>query len=118
MAMQKTQYKRSKRVGRHNRIRAKVAGTADCPRLAVYRSNRYIYAQLINDEVGQTLCAVDSRKLEGKTLSEKATVVGTKMAELATKANIKKVVFDRGGFRYQGTVAALADGARAGGLQF
>jgi large subunit ribosomal protein L18 len=118
MAMQKTQYKRSKRVSRHNRIRAKVAGTADCPRLAVFRSNRYIYAQLINDEEGKTLGAVDSRKLAGKTLSERATAVGTKISELATKAKIEKVVFDRGGFRYQGTVAALAEGARAGGLKF
>ena len=118
MAMQKTQYKRSKRVTRHNRIRAKVSGTAECPRLAVFRSNRYIYAQLIDDEAGKTIGAIDSRKVEGKTLSERSTVVGTKIAELAVKAKVKKVVFDRGGYRYQGTVAALADGARAGGLQF
>lgn len=116
--MEKTQYKNSKRVTRHRRIRAKVVGTAARPRLAVYRSNRYIYAQLINDDLGQTLGAVDSRQLAGKTLSEKATAVGTNVAEVAKKAGIQAVVFDRGGFRYQGAVAALADGARAGGLTF
>lgn len=116
--MEKTQYKNSKRVARHRRIRAKVSGTATRPRLAIYRSNRYIYAQLINDDLGTTVAAVDSRKVAGKTLTEKATGVGTAIAEAAKQAKLDTVVFDRGGFRYQGAVAALADAARAGGLTF
>ena len=116
--MEKTQYKNSKRVGRHRRIRAKVSGTAARPRLAVYRSNRYIYAQLVDDVASKTLAAVDSRKLTGATLTERATSVGTEIASKAKAAGITEVVFDRGGFRYQGTVAALAEGARKGGLGF
>ena len=116
--MEKTQYKNSKRVTRHKRIRAKVVGSAARPRLAIFRSNRYIYAQLIDDQVGKTLAAADSRQVEGKNLSERATAVGSSIATLAAKAGVKEVVFDRGGFRYQGAVAALAEGARSGGLTF
>jgi large subunit ribosomal protein L18 len=116
--MEKSQYKQSKRVVRHNRIRAKVSGTAERPRLAVFRSNRFVYAQLIDDVAGRTLAAVDTRKQKGATLSERATAVGTAIAETAKKAGLTEVVFDRGGFRYQGTIAALADAARAGGLKF
>lgn len=116
--MEKSQYKQSKRVVRHNRIRAKVSGTAERPRLAVFRSNRFVYAQLIDDVAGKTIAAVDTRKQKGATLSERATAVGTAMAETAKKAGLTEVVFDRGGFRYQGTIAALADAARAAGLKF
>ena len=116
--MEKSQYKQSKRVVRHNRIRAKVSGTAERPRLAVFRSNRFVYAQLIDDVAGKTIAAVDTRKQKGATLSERATAVGTAIAETAKKAGLTEVVFDRGGFRYQGTIAALADAARAGGLKF
>ena len=103
---------------RHNRLRHKVAGTATRPRLAVYRSNAAIYAQLIDDEAGKTIASADSRTEKKGTLSEKATVVGTTIAKKATDAKITEVVFDRGGFQYAGTVAALADAARAGGLKF
>ncbi len=116
--MEKSQYKVEKRVGRHNRIRAKVSGTAARPRLAVYRSNKYVYAQLIDDVAGKTLAAADSRKVTGDTLVLRAQAVGTAIAEKAKAAGIKEVVFDRGGFRYQGAVAALAEGARTGGLGF
>ncbi len=116
--MQKTQYKTEKRLSRHNRIRAKVSGTATRPRLAVFRSNRFVYAQLIDDVAGKTLATTDSRKQTGATLTERATAVGTEMATKAKTVGIAEVVFDRGGFRYQGTVAALADGAREGGLKF
>ncbi len=116
--MEKTQYKNNKRVGRHRRIRAKVTGTAARPRLAVFRSNRYIYAQLIDDVAGKTLAAADSRKVAGATLVERSTNVGGDIATKAKAAGVTEVVFDRGGFRYQGTVAALADGARKGGLGF
>jgi large subunit ribosomal protein L18 len=116
--MQKSQDKKSKRVTRHNRIRAKISGTAERPRLAVFRSNRFVYAQLIDDVSGKTLAASDTRKQEGKTLTEKSTKVGSDIATKAKAAKVTEVVFDRGGFRYQGTILALAESARAGGLKF
>ena len=116
--MDKSQYKTEKRAARHKRIRAKISGTATRPRLAVFRSNKFVYAQLINDETNMTLAAVDSRVIKTGTASEKATAVGTEIAKKATAAKITEVVFDRGGFQYQGIVAALADAARAGGLKF
>lgn len=116
--MEKTQYKQTKRVARHNRIRAKVSGTAARPRLAIFRSNRFVYAQLIDDVNGKTLAAVDSRSQKGATLSERSAAVGSAMADKAKAAGVTEVVFDRGGFRYQGTIAALADAARSGGLVF
>jgi len=116
--MEKTQYKKTKRVARHNRIRAKVSGTAERPRLAVFRSNRFVYVQLIDDVAGKTLAASDSRKLEGKNLTERAGAVGADIATKAKALGVNTVVFDRGGFSYQGTVAALADSARNSGLVF
>lgn len=115
--MEKSKNKTHKRAGRHARIRARVQGTAARPRLAVFKSNTAIYAQLINDDLGVTLAAADSRKTKG-SLTNGATVVGTAIAEAAKKAGITTVVFDRGGFRYQGVIALLADSARAGGLAF
>jgi len=114
----KSQQKTAKRTARHNRIRAKVSGTANKPRLAVYKSNTALYAQLINDVENTTIAAADSRTAAGNGRTEKATAVGKAIAEAAKKAGIEAVVFDRGGFQYQGTIAALADGARAGGLKF
>ncbi len=116
--MKTTQHKKAKRVARHNRIRARVSGTATRPRLAIYRSNRYIYAQLINDDAAQTLGASDTRTKTEATLTERAKAVGAEIAVKAKAAGITAVVFDRGGFRYHGTVAALAEGAREGGLEF
>lgn len=113
----KAQEKVAKREVRHKRIRSRVVGTAARPRLAVYRSNKALYAQLIDDEAGKTLAAADSRKEKG-TPSEAATAVGKAIAEKAKAAKIEAVVFDRGGFKYQGAVAALADAAREGGLTF
>jgi large subunit ribosomal protein L18 len=115
--MEKTQYKQAKRAGRHARIRAKVTGTAERPRLAVFKSNNFVYAQLIDDTKGVTLAAADSRTHTG-TRGEGAAAVGTAIATKAKDAGITTVVFDRGGFRYQGVIAALADSARAGGLAF
>ena len=115
--MNKSQYKVEKRAGRHARIRAKVSGTAARPRLAVYKSNKFVYAQLIDDVTGKTMAATDSRKAKGTT-SEGAVTVGTTIAEKAKAAGVTAVVFDRGGFKYQGIVAAVADSARAAGLQF
>lgn len=116
--MSMTSQKVVKRVRRHARIRAKVKGTAECPRLAVYRSNRFVYAQLIDDESAATLLGLDTRKAKGKTALLRAKEIGTSIAEAAKKKGITKVVFDRGGFGYQGAVAALAEGAREGGLEF
>jgi len=116
--MNKAIEKQTKRARRHVRIRSRVSGTALKPRLAVFRSNRYVYAQLINDEIGTTIAAADSREVKGANMTEKGALVGKTLAEAAKKAGIEKVVFDRGGFKYQGIVAALADGAREGGLQF
>ena len=114
----KTQLKKARRVSRHNRIRARVIGTAEKPRLAVFKSNTGLYAQLIDDAAGKTLAAADTRKQKGANLLERATAVGTEMAKQAKDKGIEAVVFDRGGFRYQGAVAALADAARAAGLKF
>lgn len=106
------------RMRRHARVRARISGTALRPRLAVFRSNRYVYAQLIDDEARVTLTASDSRKVEGATTTERAGAVGRAIAEAAKKKGIVKVVFDRGGFQYQGIIAALAEGARQAGLEF
>ena len=99
------------------RIRRKVTGTAERPRLSVFRSNKAIYAQVIDDLAGHTLAAADSKGLGG-TKTEKAIAVGKLIAERATAAGVSGVVFDRSGYLYHGRVKALADGAREGGLQF
>jgi large subunit ribosomal protein L18 len=112
------QNKTLQRERRHRRIRAKVQGTADMPRLSVYKSNRHLYGQLIDDERGHTLLAGSTEKTKGKNMIEKAKAAGMALAKLAQDKKIKKVVFDRGGFIYIGQVKAFADGAREGGLTF
>ncbi len=106
-----------KRIVRHTRIRAKVAGTSERPRLSVFKSNKFIYAQIINDETGATLAASSSIKMKGKGL-DVAKKVGTELASKAKAAKIDKVVFDRGGFIYTGQIKALAEAAREDGLIF
>lgn len=113
-----TSQKVAKRTRRHARIRSRVSGTAACPRLAVYRSNRFMYAQLINDEMGTTVVGIDTRKIKGDTALLRAREAGKMIAEEAKKKGIERVVFDRGGFQYQGAVVELAEGAREGGLAF
>jgi large subunit ribosomal protein L18 len=109
---------------RHFRVRLKLAGTADRPRLNVFRSVGEIYAQIIDDGVGHTLVAASSvdhdlrEKVKGLKKAEQAKVVGQAVAERAKTKGITAVVFDRGGYKYIGRVKALADGAREGGLQF
>lgn len=106
---------------RHFRVRKKVAGTASRPRLAVFRSNRYIYAQVIDDRSGATLASASSRErpLGDKTLTvETAKEVGKLVGGRTKDAGIDSVVFDRGGYAYHGRVKALADGAREAGLEF
>lgn len=107
------------RIIRHRRIRAAISGMAHRPRLVVFRSLAHIEAQLIDDVKGTTLVAVNDRQLKVKgTKTERATAVGTALAEQAKTKKIVNVVFDRGGFQYHGRVKALAEAARAGGLMF
>jgi large subunit ribosomal protein L18 len=107
---------------RHTRIRLHLAGTGERPRLAVFRSNTQIYAQVIDDTVGRTLASASSLeatlRTAGGTKVERAAKVGALVAERARAAGITKVVFDRAGFRYHGRIKALADGARGSGLDF
>ena len=113
-----TRRQRRRRI--HARIRKKVTGTAERPRLAVYRSLKHIYAQVIDDGAGATLVAAGSREtgIEGGGNARGAALVGEKLAERARAAGIETVVFDRGGYRYHGRVKAVADGSREGGLVF
>jgi large subunit ribosomal protein L18 len=108
------------RTARHVRLRKKISGTPERPRLAVFRSLKHIYAQIIDDSTGTTLCAASSQEktLSTKGNAEGAKLVGTTLAERAKEKGISSVVFDRGGFRYHGRVASLADGAREAGLEF
>ena len=109
--------KRGARVRRHARVRKKVSGDAGRPRLAVYRSNRHIYAQLIDDRKAITLAQASDREVSGEGKTARAKAVGELIAQRAKDAGIERVVFDRGGRMYHGRVAALAEGAREGGLQ-
>jgi large subunit ribosomal protein L18 len=110
--------KRLHRKKRRKRVRRKVIGTAERPRLTVYRSNIHIYAQLVDDYAGHTLAAADSRETdEAENRTEAARKVGELVAKRAADAGIQEVVFDRGGNKYHGRVAALAEGARSGGLR-
>jgi large subunit ribosomal protein L18 len=108
------------RLRRHRRVRSKVSGTAARPRLAVYRSNLRIYAQLIDDEAGVTLASASSldKDVAGTKRSEQAALVGRLVAERAKAAGVGRVVFDRGGYLYHGRVKSLADAARENGLEF
>jgi large subunit ribosomal protein L18 len=111
--------KKTQRLKRQRRIKAKIRGISRCPRLVVYRSNKYIYGQIIDDQKHQTLVSFSDNKLKvRKTKTQKAELVGEKIAELAKKKKIKRIVFDRGGYQYHGRVRALAQGARKGGLKF
>ena len=116
--------KNQERLVRHKRVRAKVAGNSQRPRLCVYRSLSQIYAQVIDDEAGVTLCSASTldpevkKACEGKNKSEQAKLVGQTIAKRALKKKITEVVFDRGGYIYIGRVQALAEAAREAGLKF
>ncbi len=115
---------RQARLRRHRRVRSRIFGTTERPRLAVFRSLEHIYAQIIDDTVGRTLVAASSvepavrTQLDGKPRTAEAGVVGRVLGERARGKGIVKVVFDRGGYIYHGRIKALADGARASGLEF
>ena len=127
--------KKEKRYRRHKRVRARVKGIGKILRLCVFRSNKHIYAQLIDDETGKTIIAASDKEMKRKTQSAKrktekkeekslsgkvavAYEVGKLIAKKATEKKLEKVVFDRGGYKYHGRIKALADGAREGGLKF
>jgi len=111
---------REKRLRRHRRVRGKITGTAERPRLVVFRSNRGIFAQLVDDATGRTIAGASWTGLKNfkGDKSEQAKAVGKELAAAAKQAGIRAVVFDRGGYLYHGRVKALADGAREGGLRF
>jgi len=112
------------RLKRHRRLRQKMSGTGDKPRLSVFRSNRYMYAQIIDDTVHTTIVSASTlesdlkNKYKGKVNKDAASIIGAVIAERAIKSNVKHVVFDRGGYKYHGRVKSLADAARKGGLLF
>lgn len=113
--------KKIAKIRRHKRVRAKIFGTVDSPRLCVFRSPKHIYAQLINDEKGITLVSANDKELKKPAKPNKIVIaqeVGKLIAGKAIKNKIEKVVFDRGGYKYHGRVKALAEGAREGGLKF
>lgn len=106
------------RISKHKRVRKNIFGTAEKPRVAVFKSGQHIYAQVIDDMKGVTLASESDLKVTTGTKKERAEKVGETLAQKAVKAKIKAIVFDRGGFTYHGRVAALAEGLRKGGLQF
>ena len=113
--------RKAQRVKKHNRIRNKISGTAECPRLCVYRSNQNIYAQIIDDVAEKTLVSASTLDKEVKTKhsnKEAAKEVGTLIAKRALEKNVKTVVYDRGGYIYHGVVKELAEAAREAGLEF
>jgi len=113
--------KQIQRNRRHRRVRAKIRGTKTCPRLSVFRSNKHMQAQLINDDKRETLAQasdLDLKSKEKKTKTDIALLVGQRLAKDAVAKKIKKIVFDRGGYAFHGRVKALAEGARKGGLNF
>jgi large subunit ribosomal protein L18 len=111
--------KRQARMRRHRRVRGKIAGTAERPRLVVFRSNRGISAQLIDDEAGRTLASATWKTVSAEgSKTDQANAVGKALADAAKKTGIESCVFDRAGYLYHGRVKALAEGAREGGLQF
>ena len=122
--MVKKENRKAIREKKHARIRNRFSGTAQRPRLAVYRSNKHIYAQIIDDEAGKTLVSASTldkevkASIENGSNKEGAAAVGKKIAERALAANINEVVFDRGGYIFHGRVAALAEAAREAGLKF
>lgn len=116
----------SKKEIRHRRIRAKIKGTPEKPRLSVFRSNRHIFAQLIDDTKGKTIVSASDLKIKSKDLpagqagkkTDRAKIVGAELAKSAQEKKIEKIVFDRGGNKYHGRVKAVAEGAKEGGLKF
>lgn len=108
------------RIRRHARVRAKIEGSKERPRLSVFRSSKHVFLQIIDDEAGKTLASFNDKSVGKKKLTktERAYEAGKELAGVALKAGVRKVIFDKGGYKYHGRVRAVADGARAGGLVF
>ena len=123
--MKQLHQKKIKRLRRHKKVRSKALGTPSRPRLSVFRSNRFVYGQVIDDVAGRTLLSVHSKAVSGAvgakksvSKSDTARLVGQELARKALEKQIKRITFDRGGYQYQGRVQAFAEGAREGGLEF
>lgn len=122
--MARLQYRKSRRVMRHKRVRRKIIGTSERPRLAIFRSLNHLYAQVIDDQKGSTIASASTiesvvqQNKDGQTKSEMSKTVGSLIAQRATGQGVSKVVFDRGGYKYHGRVKNLAEAARGGGLEF
>lgn len=116
--MDKNFSKQLNRTRRHARVRAKIAGTASRPRIAVFKSNQYIYVQVVNDEAGKTLLSVSDIEAKKGKKAEKALRAGESLAAKMKEKGLSEAVFDRGGFKFHGRVKAIADGLRAGGIKF
>ena len=118
--MRQSTKKRTARIRRHHRVRAKLSGTEKMPRLSIFRSSQHIYAQLIDDVAGKTLLSVSTLKSEGSKVkkADLAKKAGQELAKLAKSKGFGRVAFDRGGYAYHGRIKALAEGARMGGLEF
>ena len=111
--------KQENKIKRHNKVRAKIFGNAETPRLNVYKSNKGLFIQLIDDQAGVTLASINDKEIKsGKTKIDKAKEAGKLIAKKAVEKKINKVVFDRGGCKYHGRIKAVADGAREEGLEF
>jgi len=110
--------KANQRIKRHKRIRGKIFGTSEVPRFCVFRSNKHIYAQLIDDDKAKTIVSADDKKIKASGKISIAEQVGKLIAQKAIDKKIKKVVFDRGGYKYHGRIKSLADSARKAGLKF
>jgi len=122
--MSNTIVKTERRSRIRRRVRAKISGTAECPRLSVFKSNKHVTLQLIDDQNGVTLVGFSTNstavvaQVKGKTATEAAKILGAEIAKAASEKGVTKAVFDRGGYRYHGVVRSAAEGAREGGLQF
>ncbi|TSC74386.1 MAG: large subunit ribosomal protein L18 [Parcubacteria group bacterium Gr01-1014_44] len=116
--MNQSKKKRAGRIKRHKRVRAKITGTKDVPRLSVFRSSKHIYAQVIDDTAGKTLLAVSDAELKEADKTKRSLRAGESLGEMIKEKGIIKIVFDRGGFKYHGRVKALAEGLRSAGIKF
>lgn len=116
--MEKKPNKLKQKKQRQSRVRGKIFGTAKCPRLSVFKSNSFVYLQLIDDDREKTLVSWSDQKEKGKNKTERAKLAGQNLAKKASELKINKIVFDRGGYKFHGRVKAVAEGAREGGLKF
>ena len=116
--MRKTNQKRIHRERRHRRVRAKISGSGEMPRVAVFRSARHIYSQAIDDAKGKTICSVNDFEVKEKNKTTRSYKVGELLGEMIKKKGIERILFDRGGFRYHGRVKAVAEGLRKSGIKF